>query len=70
MAAGEIVPGNHVGLVGSLDNAVQALRLIDAVETEGKTILYPHVRQTDLFESDGWTKEKEIDFLNETLNDC
>jgi L-iditol 2-dehydrogenase len=69
MAAGEIIPGNHVGLVGSLDNAVEALQLIEAVETEGKTILYPHVCQTDLFESDGWTSEKEIGFLNESLND-
>ncbi|MDA0838965.1 MAG: zinc-binding dehydrogenase [Planctomycetota bacterium] len=69
MAAEEIIPGNHVGLVGSLHNAVEALQLIEAVETEGKTILYPHVRHTGLFESDGWTNEKEIGFLNETLND-
>ena len=67
MAGGDIDPGNHVGLVGSLDNAVTALHYIDEVKTEGKTILYPHIRQTDLFPAEGWTKEKEIEFLNEAL---
>jgi len=67
MADGDIDPGNHVGLVGSLDQAPTALKYIEEVKTEGKTILYPHVRHTELFPAEGWTKEREIEFLDDAL---
>jgi threonine dehydrogenase-like Zn-dependent dehydrogenase len=67
MAAGDIDPGNHVGLVGSLDQAVTALRYVEQVKTEGKTILYPHIGHTELFPAEGWTAGKEAEFLDKGL---
>ena len=68
MADGSIDVGNHVGLIGSLDNAVTALHYIEEMKTEGKTVLYPHIRQTEMFPAaEGWTAEKEKDFLEEAL---
>lgn len=67
MAKGEIDPGRHVGFIGSLDQAPTALHYIEEMKTEGKTVLYPHARRTDLFSAEGWTREKEIRFLDEAL---
>lgn len=67
MARRQIDPGKHVGFIGSLDQAPKALRYIEEMKTEGKTVLYPHIRQTDLFPAEGWTREKEVNFLGSAL---
>jgi threonine dehydrogenase-like Zn-dependent dehydrogenase len=65
--SGQIDPGQHVGFIGSLDQAVDAIHAIEEVRTEGKTILYPHVRTTALFPGEGWDGAKENAFLEQGL---
>ncbi len=68
IADGSIDPGNYVAAVGSLDNAVDVLKMIKEKRIDGKAMLYPHVKKTPLEMVDGWNKEKEIAFLNERLD--
>ena len=63
----DIDPGNYVAAVGSLDNAIEVLKMIKETKIDGKAILYPHIKQTLLRRVDYWDKEKEADFLNERL---
>lgn len=63
----EIDPGNYVAAVGSLDNAIDVLRMIQEMKIDGKAILYPHIRQTPLQFVEYWDQEKEIAFLNQHL---
>jgi len=63
IAAGDVDPGNYVAAIGSLDNAVDVLGLIEQTRIDGKAILYPHVRSVPLKRVDGWSKEDEKRFL-------
>jgi threonine dehydrogenase-like Zn-dependent dehydrogenase len=63
----DIDPGNYVAAVGSLDNAIDVLKMIKETKIDGKAILYPHIKQTPLQRVDHWDKEKEIAFLNQHL---
>ncbi|MBN1123420.1 MAG: zinc-binding dehydrogenase, partial [Sedimentisphaerales bacterium] len=64
---GDIDPGNYVAAVGSLDNAVEVLKMIKAGQIDGKAILYPHIRPMSLQRVDYWNKSKEIELLNQCL---
>ena len=46
----DVDPGNYVAAVGSMDNAIDVLKMIKDGNIDGKAILYPHVRQTPLQE--------------------
>ena len=63
----DIDPGNYVAAVGSLDNAIDVLKMIKETKIDGKAILYPHIRQTSLQRVDYWDKQQEIEFLNKYL---
>ena len=63
----DIDPGNYVAAVGSLDNAIDVLKMIKETKIDGKAILYPHISQTPLQFVDYWDKDKEIEFLNDRL---
>jgi threonine dehydrogenase-like Zn-dependent dehydrogenase len=63
----EIDPGNYVAAVGSLDNAIDVLKLIKETKIDGKAILYPHIKKTPLQYTHYWDKKQEIDFLNQRL---
>ena len=63
----DIDPGNYVAAVGSLDNAIDVLKMIKETKIDGKAILYPHIKQTPLLMVDYWNKDKEIEFLNDRL---
>lgn len=63
----DIDPGNYVAAVGSLDNAIDVLKMIKETKIDGKAILYPHIKQTPLQRVGYWDKKKEIDFLNQHL---
>jgi threonine dehydrogenase-like Zn-dependent dehydrogenase len=63
----DIDPGNYVAAVGSLDNAVDVLKMIAETKIDGKAILYPHIKKTPLMRVDHWDKQKETAFLNESL---
>lgn len=68
--SGLIDPGNYVAGVGSLDNAIDVLRMIKANEMDGKAILYPHIRQTPLRRVEKWSKCEEDEFINERGGNC
>ena len=63
----DIDPGNYVAAVGSLDNAIDVLKMIKETKIDGKAILYPHIQQMPLQTVDYWDKTKEIEFLNQYL---
>ena len=63
----DIDPGNYVAGVGSLDNAIDVLKMIKETKIDGKAILYPHIQQTPLQRVEHWDKAKEADFLNQRL---
>lgn len=63
----DIDPGNYVAAVGSLDNAIDVLKMIQDTEIDGKAILYPNIQQTPLQLVDYWDKQKEKEFLNKRL---
>jgi threonine dehydrogenase-like Zn-dependent dehydrogenase len=64
---GDIDAGNYVAAVGSLDNAIDVLKMIKATKIDGKAMLYPHIKQTPLKMVEHWDKKKEIEFLNDRL---
>lgn len=64
---GDVDPGNYVAAVGSLDNAIDVLKMIKETRIDGKAILYPHIKQTPLQLVEYWDKEKERVFLNQKL---
>jgi threonine dehydrogenase-like Zn-dependent dehydrogenase len=65
VAAGEIEPGRHLDMVGSLDQFPQALEMVKAATVEGKIVLYPQIRRTDLCLVKDWTRAEEMEFLGE-----
>ena len=67
IAEGEIDPGNYVAGVGSLENAVGVLRMIEKNEIQGKAILYPHIKPAPLTMVEHWSKEDEEHYLEEHL---
>jgi len=64
---GDIDPGNYVAAVGSLDNAIDVLKMIKETRIDGKAILYPHIKQTPLQMVNHWDQSKEIELLNQKL---
>jgi threonine dehydrogenase-like Zn-dependent dehydrogenase len=63
----DIDAGNYVAAVGSLDNAIEVLKMIKEGNIDGKAILYPNIKPTELQKVDHWDKEREDEFLNENL---
>jgi threonine dehydrogenase-like Zn-dependent dehydrogenase len=56
-------PGHYVFAIGSLDQAPQALQLIQENKVEGRIILYPQVRQSGLHKPDYWDANQEERYL-------
>jgi len=67
IAGKDIDAGNYIAAVGSLDNAIDVLKMIEETKIDGKAMLYPHIKQTPLQTIDCWDKQKEQQFLNEHL---
>jgi threonine dehydrogenase-like Zn-dependent dehydrogenase len=67
IADDDIDPGNYVAAVGSLDKAIDVLKMIKEGKIDGKAMLYPHIKPTGLEMVDYWDKEAEIKFLNQNL---
>ncbi len=67
IAENDIDPGNYVAAVGSLDNAIDVLKMIKETKIDGKAILYPHCKPTPLQNVEYWDRQQEITFLNQHL---
>jgi len=67
IASGQIDSGNYVAGIGSLDNAIDVLKMIKETKIDGKAILYPHIKHTPLRMVNHWDKVQEIELLNSQL---
>ena len=65
VASGEFVPGQHLALVGSLDQFPRALEMVKNRQTEGKIVLYPRICHTPLTSVKDWGWVEEGKFLTE-----
>ena len=63
----DIDPGNYVAAFGSLDNAIDVLKMIKETRIDGKAILYPHIQSTPLQTTDYWDAQKEQQLLEAHL---
>lgn len=68
VAAREIDPGLHLDMVGSLDQFPRALEAVKNTTVEGKIVLYPRIRSTDLSRVQHWTQADEARFLQDHRN--
>ena len=59
IAAREFDVGRHMTMVGSLDQLPRALEMVRNTETDGKIVLYPHIRHTPLVQARNWTLGEE-----------
>ena len=50
-------------MVGSLDQFPKAIELVKTAATEGKIVLYPHIKHTGLMKVKAWTHADERHFL-------
>jgi len=63
IASGEFDPGLHMTMVGSLHELPKAMELVKNTATDGKIVLYPHLRPTPLTTAKNWKAEDEKKFL-------
>ena len=66
IAARHILPGNYVAAIGSLDNAIEVLKMIRDQSLDGRAILYPHIPSMPLRPVAAWDSVQEESLLNET----
>lgn len=67
IADGDVDPGNYVAGVGSLDNAIDVLKMIKETKIDGKAILYPHIESYPLKTVDHWDLDQEKGLLERHL---
>lgn len=63
VASGEFDPGQHLDMVGSLDQFAKALELVKTAKVEGKIVLYPQIPSMELLRVKAWRRNDEINFL-------
>ncbi|MGQ9786178.1 MAG: hypothetical protein ACUVSJ_06940, partial [Anaerolineae bacterium] len=63
MAAGEVDAGNHITRIGDLEHAPQFLELIKTQALDGKAVVYPHRRTSEILSVPKWTAEDEKRYL-------
>ena len=56
-------PGQHLAMVGSLDQFPKALKMVEETKTDGKIVLYPQIRPTELIAAHNWSRAEEQEFL-------
>ncbi|MDO8304078.1 MAG: zinc-binding dehydrogenase [Sedimentisphaerales bacterium] len=67
IADSDIDPGNYVAAVGSLDNAIDVLKMIKETKIDGKAMLYPHIKHMPLRPVNYWDKKQEMELLDNCL---
>lgn len=65
ISSGGFDVGRHMTIVGSLDQLPRALEMVKNTVTDGKIVLYPHIRATPLRAARNWTKAEEAAFTTE-----
>jgi len=65
MASGEIDPGVHITRIGDLEHAIELLKMVKAQQIDGKAIVYPHRRTSEIKAVQAWTATDEQNYLSE-----
>ncbi len=68
MCSGAIDAGAHITRVGDLEHALDFLRLIQAQAIDGKAVVYPHRRTSEILAVKRWTAQDERDYLGPSGN--
>lgn len=55
--------GAYLDMVGSLDQFPKAIEMVKNTATEGKIVLYPQIRSTELMRVKSWNRQAENDFV-------
>jgi L-iditol 2-dehydrogenase len=63
MARGEVDPSAHITRIGDLDHAIEFLKMVKRQELDGKAIVYPHRRTSEIRAIDAWRGEHERGYL-------
>lgn len=63
MVTREIEPGAHITRIGDLEHAVDFLQMIKAQEMDGKAIVYPHRRASEIRAVPSWSGQDEREWL-------
>ncbi|HXK62630.1 MAG TPA: zinc-binding dehydrogenase, partial [Acidobacteriota bacterium] len=64
MADGSLDPAAHITRIGDLDHAIEFLEMIKAQQIDGKAIIYPHRRTSQIKSVERWTAADEDHYLN------
>ncbi|MBZ5665488.1 MAG: zinc-binding dehydrogenase [Acidobacteriia bacterium] len=65
IATHEIDPGAHIARVGDLDHVVDLLDMVKAQRIDGKAVVYPHRRTTNIRSVSHWSAEDESNYLQQ-----
>jgi threonine dehydrogenase-like Zn-dependent dehydrogenase len=63
MAHREIDAGSHITRIGDLEHSIEFLRIVMAQQIDGKAIVYPHRRTTEIRAVRSWSAEDERAYL-------
>jgi len=64
MAAREIDAGDHIARIGDLAHTAEFLQMIKAQAIDGKAVVYPHRRTSQILKVKSWTAQDEHDYLH------
>lgn len=64
MAAGEIDAGMHITRIGDLEHAIEFLKMIQAQQIDGKAVVYPHRRTSEIRAVRAWSAADEQAYLS------
>jgi L-iditol 2-dehydrogenase len=63
MAAREIDAGDHIARIGDLSHTAEFLTMIKAQAIDGKAVVYPHRRTSEIRSVKSWTAADELEWL-------
>lgn len=63
VAQNQFDPGDYLDMVGSLDQFPKAIEMVKNVSAEGKIVLYPQIKSTELARVKSWNRELENEFI-------
>jgi len=66
IAEGLIDPGNYIVKCGGMGSALSLIQAVRRKEIDGKGVIYPHA-ESDLFDAERWSLQKEVEFLESHL---
>jgi L-sorbose 1-phosphate reductase len=64
MDSGEIDPSVHITRIGDLDHSIELLKMVKAQQIDGKAVVYPHRRTSEIKTVQTWTAADEHAYLS------